>query len=154
MNKILYIIALFLGCRLAWIWVDQCGANLGMGETLPFCLECSGFVSVLRLIILGIVINYIYEILKYPPIDTELIQRDINSVQTLRIHWHHIFLLLGIITYVLWISWIDKNTTIPGPDAFIILKKSCQYAGFKGTLLWAIEMVFVSLGFKILYKEE
>ncbi len=154
MTKIMSIIALLLGCRLLWIWVDLCGPDLGMGETLPFCLECSGFVSVFRLLILGVAIMNINKTLKSPPEETQLLQRSVNQVQTVRIHWHRIFLLFGIISYPIWIYWIDKNTAIPGPDAIIIFQASCKYAGFKGTVLWGIQMLFVTAGFKILYEEK
>jgi len=151
MNRLLYIISLFLGCRLCWIWIDQCGAELGMGETLPFCLECSGLATGIRLILLGISGWLIYKILKRLPEETSILEKDVYPAKTIRIHWQRIILLLGIISYPLWIYWIDKNTFIPGPEAFIITRVSCNYPGVKGTLLWAVEMTFVVLGFKILY---
>ncbi len=154
MTKIMSLISLFLGCHLLWIWVDQCGADLGMGESLPFCLECSGFVSIIRLLILGLSVKFIYKTLQTSVDETELLQRNYPHPQRIRIHWHRIFLLFSIISYPIWVWWIDKNTTIPGPHEIFLFQASCKYAGFKGTLLWMIEMLFITVGFKILHKKD
>ncbi len=151
MTKIMKIIVLFLGCRLLWIWVDQCGAEIGMGESLPFCLECTGFVSLLRLAVLGGTIHSIYKTLQRQPDVTDLIEREIPQAQTVRIHWDRIFLLLAILLYPIWVYWVDINITIPGPNETFILKGACKYARFKGTLLWIIEMLFISMSFKLLH---
>ncbi|MCP4603464.1 MAG: hypothetical protein GY847_23590 [Proteobacteria bacterium] len=152
--KALKIIALFLGCRLAWSWVDQCGADLGMGETLPFCIECSSAATTMRLLLLGIAIWSIIRLLKSQPDNIQLHEDNELPAQTYRIHWHRIALLLAILTYPLWVWWIDINTIIPGPDALWPTSSSCRYPGVKGTIQWGIELIFVVCGFKVLHKDQ
>jgi len=150
--KTLKIIALLLACRLAWKWVDLCGADLGLGETLPFCIECSGLATVMRLLLLGLAIWSILRLLQSRPEYTQIYENDAPPAQTFLIHWHRIALLLALVTYPLWIWWIDTNTLIPGPEAVWFMDSSCRYPGFKGTLFWGIELIFVVCGFRILYR--
>lgn len=150
--KALKLIALFLACRLAWMWVDQCGADIGFGESLPFCLECSGFQSFLRIVILAVSAVRIAILLRSEPDVMQFHQALAYPGQQFRIHWHRIALLFFIATYPIWVWWIDKNTSIPGPDRFWILSSSCAYPGFKGSLLWLIVLVFVVRGLRILHK--
>ena len=151
--KLLKIIVLFLGCRLAWKWLDLCGSDLGIGETLPFCIECSGIATAMRLLLLGIAFWIILIMLRSRPAYTQLYEDDRPPAQTFRIHWHRIALLLAIITYPLWIWWVDKNTIIPGPDAVLFIRTSCDYPGVKVTILWGIELIFGVWGFRILHGE-
>jgi len=150
--KALKIITLFLACRLCWIWIDQCGADLGFGEALPFCIECSGGATFLRLIILGTGSYAVYRILRHRPEDTQVRDDDVPMGKTYLIHWHRIILLLAIILYPLWIWWIDTNTFIPGPEANSLTRTICRYAEVKGTLLWVLVVGFATMGFKILHR--
>ncbi|MCH9031991.1 MAG: hypothetical protein IIB00_07005 [candidate division Zixibacteria bacterium] len=150
--KALKIIALFLGCSLAWLWIDQCGAYLRVGETLPFCIDCSGMATFMRIVLLGIAMYGFYRIIQSRPDDTELLDPDTPPGRTYLIHWHRIALLLALLTYPLWLSWIDDNTIIPGPDALWLTRNSCRYAGVKGTLLWGVELSFVVITFRILHR--
>ena len=150
--KTLKIIALFLACRLVWKWVDLCGADLSLGETLPFCIECSGMATVMRLLLLGIAIWRILRLLQSRPEYTQIYENDTPFARTFLIHWHRIALLLALLTYPLWIWWVDANTLIPGPDAIGFINSSCRCPGFKGTLFWGIELIFVVCGFRILYR--
>ena len=152
MIKVVKLAILFLGCRLAWIWFEQCGADLGLGETLPFCLECSGIATIVRLLLLVIALWIIFKLYQIPPDNTEVYENISSPVQMIRIHWHRIALLLVLLTYPLWIWWVDSNTNIPGPDAFWITNSSCNYTGFKGTMLWGIELLFAVWGLRILHR--
>lgn len=152
--RALKIITLLLGCRLAWNWVDQCGADLGMGETLPFCIECSGSATAMRLLLLSTAIWSIYRLLQSQPDSTQLYEDDAPPAQTYLIHWHRIALLLALLTYPLWVWWVDINTIIPGPDALWLTSSSCQYQGVKGTILWGIELIFVVWGSRVLHKDQ
>ncbi len=152
MTKLLKIIAFFLLCRLAWIWVDRCGENLGLGEALPFCLECSGLATIMRLVFLGVAVWGIQRELRSPPAITQIYEDDMPPAHSYRIYWHRIGLLLGILTYPLWAFWVDANTAIPGPGDLPILSAVCSSPGFKGTLLWAVVLVFLYIGLKILHR--
>ena len=150
--KTLKIIALFLGCRLVWKWIDLCGADLGLGETLPFCIECSGMATVMRLLLLGIAVWIVFRLLESHPEETQMYEDDAPPGQTFRINWHRIALLLSLVTYPLWVWWVDKNTIIPDPDTLWLIRASCRYPGVKGTILWGIELIFVVGGFKVLHR--
>ena len=150
--KALKIIVLFLTCRLCWVWLDQCGADLGLGEALPFCLDCSGLTSIVRLFFLVTGAYWVYSILQQRPEDTRLRDDDAPLGRTYLIHWHRIILLIAILTYPLLVWWVDSNTLIPGPDALSITRPICRYAAVKGTLIWALVVGFVALGFKILHR--
>lgn len=150
--KALKIMALFLACSLVWRWLDQCGADLGVGETLPFCIDCSGMATFMRMVFLGAAIYGFYRIFQRQPENTEILDPDAPPGRTYLIHWHRIALLLALLTYPLWLWWIDSNTTIPGPDSVFLIINSCKYAGFKGTLLWGVELTFVVLTFRILHR--
>jgi len=152
MIKVVRLTILFLGCRLAWIWFDQCGADLGLGETLPFCLDCSGMSTVMRLLLLGVALWGIFILYQFPPDNTEIYESISSPAQMIRIHWHRIALLLVLMTYPLWIWWVDANTSIPGPDGFWITSSSCRYPGVKGTMLWGIVLLFAVRGLKILHR--
>jgi len=153
MIKLLKIIAIFLFCRLVWIWIDRCGADLGLGETLPFCIECSGITTLIRLILLALAMRFVLYLLQRPPAYNQLYGDDIVPVRTYRVYWHRIAFLLGILTYPLWVWWIDKNTIIPGPDAVWLIRESCLHPGFKGTLLWGVVLLFIVWVFKTLHVE-
>ena len=154
MKKLLYLVILFLSCRLMWIWFQQCGTILGMGETLPFCIDCEPFATLVRLILLGIVIWYISKPLHEPVAETVLVDQDITPVEILSIHWHRIFVLLALLSYPIWIDWLDSNMKLPSPWDIFLISASCEYDGLKGTFLWTIEMLFVAVGFRILHKTE
>ena len=150
--KTLKIITLFLGCRLVWKWIDLCGADLGLGETLPFCIECSGMATVMRLLLLGIAVWIVFRLLESHPEETQMYEDDAPHGQTFRIHWHRIALLLSLVTYPLLVWWVDKNTIIPGPDTLWLTWASCRYPAVKGTIFWGIELIFVVWGFKVLHR--
>lgn len=150
--KALKLITLFLGCRLIWIWFDQCGKDLGIGDTLPFCLDCSGMASFMRLLLLGVAIWRTFRLYQFPPDYTEIYENTSSPAKMIRIHWHRIALLLVLMIYPLWVSWVDANTNIPGPDAFWIVNSSCGYPGVKGTMLWCIVLLFIVWGLKILHR--
>jgi len=150
--KALKLIALFLTCRLAWIWVDRCGADIGLGESLPFCIECSGFQSLLRIVALAFSIVRIAILLRTETDITQIHQALAYPGQQFKIHWHRIALLGSIVTYPIWAWWVDKNTIIPGPDRVWILSSACVYPGFKGSLLWIIVLVLIVRGLRILHK--
>ena len=151
--KAMNIITLYLGCRLGWIWFDRCGpTDIGLGEALPFCLDCSGMATFVRLLFLGIASYCIYRLLRLQPSDIQIHDVDAPPGRTFLIHWHRIVLLLALLSYPLWVSWVDTNTIIPGPDAIWITRTSCHYAGFKGTMLWGIVLTFVVFGFRILHR--
>ena len=151
--KALKITALFVACRLCWIWLDQCGADLGLGEALPFCLDCSGGVTLIRLLILGAGAYHVYLTLRDQPEETGIHDNDLPLGHTYLIHWHRIALLAVIVTYPLWVWWVDSNTTIPGPDALFITRAICRNAESKGTATWVIAVGFVSLGFRIMHRK-
>ena len=150
--KALKIITLLLCCRLAWIWLDQCGANLGMGESLPFCIECSGITTFFRLLLLALAAYMISRILGSAPSPMQVYNRDLPYGRTFQIHWHRIILLLLVLGYPLWVAWVDANTFIPGPNRVPLLDLSCRHSGFKGSLLWAIEMICVVWTLRILHR--
>ena len=150
--KTLKIISILLICRLVWKWIDLCGADLSLGETLPFCIECSGMATFMRLLLLGIAIWIILRLLRSRPEYTQIYENDAPPGQTFLIHWHRIVVLFALVTYPLWISWVDTNTLIPGPDAVWLTSSSCRYPGFKGTLFWGIELIFIVCGFRVLHK--
>lgn len=150
--KALKLVALFLACRLVWIWIDQCGADIGLGETLPFCLECSGFQSFLRITTLIVSVLRIAILLRSRPDVTQIHQALTYPGQQFRIYWHRIALFVSIVTYPIWIWWVDRNTTIPGPDRIWIFSSSCTYPGLKGSLLWIITLVFIVRSLRILNK--
>lgn len=150
--KALKIMVLFLACRLGWVWLDQCGADLGLGEALPFCLDCSGVTSIIRLLLMAAGAYWVYQILQRSPEDTRLCDDDAPLGRTYLIHWHRIILLIAILTYPLWVWWVDSNTFIPGPDALIITRPICRYVAVKGTVIWVLVIGFVTLGFRILHR--
>ena len=150
--KLLKIVALFLGCRLAWIWFDRCGPELGLGETLPFCNECSGIVTIMRLLFLGLAIWIITRLLESEPEYMQLYDNDMPPAHSYRIHWQRVALLVAIVTYPLWVWWVDINTLIPDPSDIWLTRSSCRYAGVKGTMLWGIVLTFVVWGFRLLHK--
>lgn len=150
--KALKIIVLFLACRLCWIWLDQCGADLGLGEALPFCLDCSSLATMMRLLFLIAGAYWVFHMLQRRPEDTQLRDDDAPLGRTYLIHWHRIILLVAIVTYPLWVWWVDSNTFIPGPDALSITRPICRYAGVKGTLIWVLVVGFVTLGFRVLHR--
>jgi len=150
--KVLKLIALFLGCRLIWTWFDRCGDDLGLGETLPFCIECSALTTVMRLLFLAIAIWGVSRLIESEPEYVQLHDNDMPPAHSYRIHWHRIALLLAILAYPLWIWWIASNTILPGPDAFSLTRSSCRFPGVKGTLLWGIVLSFLVWGFRILHK--
>lgn len=151
--KLLKLIAIFLWCRLVWTWFDLCGSDLGLGESLPFCIECSGLISALRIIILLITIRLIVMIVNNPPGYTQIYDEDRPPGQVYRIHWHRIALLASIVSYPLWVWWIDKNTLIPGPDSVWLIESSCHNPEIKGTFLWCIVNLFAVWGFRILHRD-
>ena len=150
--KLLKIIALFLLCRLAWIWFDRCGDDLGLGETLPFCIECSGLATIMRLFLLGFATWVIARMLESDPEYMQLYENDMSPAHSYRIHWHRIALLIGIVAYPLWVWWLSINTIIPGPNEVWLIQSSCHYPGVKGTMLWGIVLTFVVWGFRLLHK--
>ncbi|MCK5125560.1 MAG: hypothetical protein KAR42_04830 [candidate division Zixibacteria bacterium] len=151
--KALKIIVLFLACRLCWVWLDQCGADLGLGEALPFCHDCNGLTTTIRLFILAFGAYLIYRILSQSPEDTDIQDDDVPLGRTYLIHWHRIILLLAIVSYPLWIGWIDSNTFIPGPNSLNITRPICKLALVKGTLIWVLVMGFAVIGFRILHRD-
>jgi len=150
--KLLKIIALFLGCRLIWIWFDLCGDDLGLGETLPFCIKCSGAATFFRLVFLGLAIWIIVRLLQNQPTGTQIFEEEEPPGHTFIIHWHRIALMLALVSYPLWIWWIDKNTIIPSPNEIWLIRYSCIYPGVKGTMLWGLVLLFIVGGFGILHK--
>ncbi len=151
--KALKIIVLFLACRLCWVWLDQCGADLGLGEVLPFCLDCNGLTTTIRLLIMAFGAYLIYRILSHNPEDTDIQDDDVPLGRTYLIHWHRIILLLTIVSYPLWVGWIDSNTIIPGPDSLRITSSICKSALLKGTIIWILVMGFAVIGFRILHRD-
>jgi hypothetical protein len=151
--KILKMIALFLACRLVWIWLDQCGADLGLGDALPFCLNCSGVATFFRLGVLGLGVYVVIRFLQEPPDIDHFPEDDPIPGQTYIVHWDRIALLFAVVTYPLWIWWVDSNTAIPGPAASLLTKSICKYAGLKGTLIWSVIVTFCVMSFKFLYKK-
>lgn len=99
--KALKLVSLFLGCRLIWAWFDLCGANLGIGETLPFCLACSGLATTMRLLLFVGAALAMYRLFQIPPIETVIREADLPPGQMYRIHWHRIALVVVILTYPL-----------------------------------------------------
>jgi len=150
--KALKIMVLFLVCRLCWIWLDQCGADLGLGEALPFCLDCSGLTTTVRLLLLAGGGYAVHRTLQSRPEDTHLRDDDVPLGRTYLIHWHRIILLVVILSYPLWVWWIDSNTIIPGPDTLVLTKPICRYTGVKGSLIWVLVVWFSTLGFRILHR--
>ncbi len=151
--KALKIIAVFLACRLVWIWLDQCGADLALGDALPFCLQCNGFSSVFRLSFLGAAGYVIFRTLQEAP-DVELLPEDDPTPgQSYIIRWDNIAILIAVVSYPLLIWWLDEHTTIPGPQNMILFDLVCKYAGFKGTLIWGVIVTFLVISFRILYRK-
>lgn len=150
--KVLRIVALFLGCMLVWRWFDLCGADLGIGETLPYCIGCSSTASGVRLVMLIVAVIVIGVILKHCPAVTQIYDNQPPLAQTYRIHWHRIALLLAILSFPLWVSWVDAHTIIPGPESLPFTRSTCHNSDVKGTMFWAIELIFVVWGFKILHR--
>ncbi len=150
--KALKIIALFLGCRLVWTWLDQCGADLGLGEALPFCLACNGLTTIVRLMILAGGAHVFYGILRKPADETEIVDPDLPPGRMYLIHWHRIALLLVIVLYPLWVWWIDRNTIIPGPQASVLTRFICESTAVKGTVIWSIVVTFIVASFGVLHK--
>ena len=150
--KLLTIISLLLSLFLIWQWFDHCGEEVVLGETLPFCNDCSTFASVLRLIFLAGAGTVVGVTVKRPQPPTVLYRPFSYPVRELRIHWHRLALLIAVLGFPLWISWLDFYTDIPGPDEIWITKRACVNAEVKATFLWAIEVTFVVLGFRILHR--
>lgn len=150
--KVLKMVALFLVCRLAWIWLDQCGSDLGLGEALPFCLDCSGSATAMRLTILLLGGYVVFNTLQRMPEVIPFPEDDPIPGQTYVIHWDRIALLAIVLFYPVLIWWFDRNTTIPGPETSALTRSICEYAGVKGTLIWAIVVTFIVTSFRFLYR--
>lgn len=149
----LKIIAVFLACRLVWTWLDLCGADLGVGEALPFCHNCNGFATTVRLLFLGLGGFVIFRTLQEAP-NVELIPEDDPTPgQSYIIRWDNIAILIAVVGYPLWVWWLDQNTTVPGPQDMILFDLLCRYAGFKGTLIWGVIVTFLVMSFRILYRK-
>lgn len=151
--KLLKLIALLFGCMLVWEWFDRCGSDVGFGEALPFCIDCSGFTTICRFIMLTLAGWMMYRIVQTPPDETEIYGDSTEEERTYLIHWHRIALLVSLLLYPLWVLWLDANTNIPGPECVPFFRLTCRYVGFKGTVLWGIALLFVGLGFRILHKD-
>ncbi len=151
--KALKIIALLIGLRLVWIWLDQCGADLGLGEALPFCLECDGITTLVRLMMSFAGAHVFYGILNKPADETEIVDADLPPGRTYLIHWHRIGLLLVILFYPLWVWWIDSNTIIPGPESIALTRFICESSAVKGTMIWGSIVTFIVMSFGVLHKK-
>ncbi len=151
--KALRITVLFIICRLLWIWLDQCGSDLGFGEALPFCVECSGITTAIRLMMLALGSYVFIQILQERPEETQIRDDDTPPGRTYLIHWHRIALLLIILFYPVLIAWFDQNTTIPGPDALALTNDICSDTEFKGSIIWGLIVTFIVSSLKILHRK-
>ena len=149
--KLLTMISLVLSLFLIWEWFDHCGAEVVVGETLPFCNDCSTFASVLRLLILVGAGSLIGLIASHGQPPTVVYRPFAYPAHEFRIHWHRIALLIVVLGFPIWISWLDFYTDIPGPDEIWITRKACGRAEVKASFLWFFELGFIVLAFKFLH---
>ena len=150
--KLLILISLFLSLLLIWEWFDHCGEEVVLGETLPFCNDCSTFASVVRLILLVVAGVFVGLTVKRGQSPTVVYRPFSYPAHAFRIHWHRLALLIALLGFPLWISWLDFYTDIPEPNEVWLIKSACSNAEVKATFLWTIELTFVVFGFRILNK--
>lgn len=153
MNRLLPIISTLVAFYFIRQWYSTCGSDISVGHTLPFCNDCTAWVTMFRLLVLAGAVAAVIKMLRREPVSTVVYRPFTQPVRVVRIHWGRIILLGLILTFPLWRWWVDLNTDLPEVADIWLIRRACIDTGFKGTLIWIAELGTVVLCIHIITKE-